>query len=371
MNTLFDELRAAAFSIWHRRWIALGVAWGVCLLGWLVLALVPNSYESRTRIFVQLDDALTQQIGITGDRKRDIDRVRTTLTSAINLEKVIRSTGLGDEVNSPKEMEAAVLSLAKQVKVVSQQDNLFEITASANGRSRSEAENAKLAQAIAQKMIDIFREENINGAQGQMTGTIDFMNQQLSNRQKELEAAEQKRLEFEARNPELAQGGMSVMQRLEGQRAELRSIDGDLAAAQSSLAAISAQLSGTPATLAGPGGSGGARGMLAQAQADLSAMRSRGLTENHPDVIAQKNQIAALKAQAAGEGNTAPGGIPNPAYASLQSIKAEKAANVQALQSRRASVQAELAQITSKQISNPQVAAEQARINRDYDVLKQ
>jgi capsular polysaccharide biosynthesis protein len=34
-------------------------------------------------------------------------------------------------------------------------------------------------------------------------------------------------------------------------------------------------------------------------------------------------------------------------------------------------VQSEIATMTSQQISNPQVAAEQARINRDYDVLKQ
>jgi hypothetical protein len=36
------------------------VAWAVCLLGWLVVALIPNSYESKARIFVQLDDALAE-----------------------------------------------------------------------------------------------------------------------------------------------------------------------------------------------------------------------------------------------------------------------------------------------------------------------
>ena len=66
--------------MWNRRWLALGVAWAVCLLGWLVVALIPNSYESETRIFVQLDDVLAEQIGIgTGARARDIDRIRQTL----------------------------------------------------------------------------------------------------------------------------------------------------------------------------------------------------------------------------------------------------------------------------------------------------
>jgi len=30
MNNIYDDLRAALYSIWHRRWLALAVAWGVC-----------------------------------------------------------------------------------------------------------------------------------------------------------------------------------------------------------------------------------------------------------------------------------------------------------------------------------------------------
>jgi polysaccharide chain length determinant protein (PEP-CTERM system associated) len=375
MNSIFEELRAALYTIWHRRWIALAVAWVVCLLGWMVVATIPNSYESRARIYVQLDDALTDKLGLGGDSKRDIERVRQTLTSAVNLEKVVRSTRLGESVNSPKQMESTVLGLAKTIKVVSEQDNLFQISANSDDGSMSDAENSKLAQDIVQKMIDIFREENLSGNRGQMTQSIDFMNQQLTQRQKELEGAEQRRLTFEAQHPELARGGASVLQRIEASRAELRGIDADLAAAQSALAAINGQLAGTSQMLAGGGGGGGmggARAALGQAQSELSAMRSRGLTENHPDVIAMKNQVASLRVQAQSEGTGGGGGgIPNPAYSSLESIKAERQANVQALMSRRASVQQDIAQVTSLQVDNPEVAAEAQRITRDYDVLKQ
>ena len=58
MNSLQDEVLTAIHSVWNRRWLALAVAWGVCLVGWLIVALIPNSYESKARIFVQLDDAL-------------------------------------------------------------------------------------------------------------------------------------------------------------------------------------------------------------------------------------------------------------------------------------------------------------------------
>lgn len=369
MTSIYEEVRIALHGIWHRRWIALGVAWAVCLLGWLVVAMVPNSYESKARIFVQIDDVLADQIGIGGDRKRDIERVRQTLTSAVNLEKVIRATRLGDKVTTDKQMQSAVESLGKQVTVVSQQDNLFEITGTAGGGGRNDAENAKLAQDVVQKMIDIFREENLAGGRGEMTDTLAFMDQQLADRKKALEEAELKRTEFESKNAGFIPGAGSLTTRLEAARNQMRDVESNLLAAQSALASINGQLSGTPQTIAIPGVSGGAKGALAQAMSDLGSMRARGLTDSHPDVISAKAQIANLQKAAAGEGGG--GGAPNPAYSSLVSIKADREASLVSLQSRRASLQAEISQLTAQQYSEPTVAAEAARINRDYDVLKE
>ncbi|MCT2399977.1 XrtA system polysaccharide chain length determinant [Novosphingobium mangrovi (ex Huang et al. 2023)] len=369
MNNLYEELLSAIHSVWTRRWIALGLAWAICLLGWLAVATIPNSYESKARIFIQLDDALAEQVGIgVADKKRDIERIRQTLTSAVNLEKVVRGTRLGDTIESPKQMEAAVLRLANNVKVVSQQDNLFEITATTSYSSFSDAENAKLAQDVAQKMIDIFREENLSGNRGEMVETLEFVNQQLRQREKQLEAAEQKRTVFEAQHPELAQGGTAIVQRLENSRSALRDVEGDLVAAQSALAAIDGQLASTPRTITGAG-SGGAQAALAKAQASLAAMKARGLTDSHPDVIATRNQIAALKEPAAQEAANG-GGTINPAYSSLQSIRAERQANVQALQARKAALQSDVSSLTASAIQDPELAAEAQRINRDYDVLR-
>jgi polysaccharide chain length determinant protein (PEP-CTERM system associated) len=168
----------------------------------------------------------------------------------------------------------------------------------------------------------------------------------------------------------MALGGAAVAQRLETSRATLRDIEADLSAAQSALAAIDGQLAGTPRTIAGGAADGGAQSSLARAQADLAAMRARGLTENHPDVIAAKNQVAALRAPAAQEAASG-GGTINPAYSSLQSIRAERQASVQALQSRKAATQSDLASLTASAISDPELATEAQRINRDYDVLRQ
>ena len=373
MNSLFDDFRASLYGMWNRRWLALGVAWVVCLAGWVLVAMVPNSYESSGRIFVQLYDPLAAQVGIgESDRKHDIDRIRDTLTSSNHLEKVIRSTSLGANIHTRKQMEGAIEGLGKAIRVVNDQDNLFEITATSSSSSRSDAENARLAQQIVQKMIDIFREENIDNNQGQMTETLGFLDKQLGARQKELEAAEQNRLAFESLHPELAQGGVSLVQRLEADRAESRSIDSDIVAAQSALASVNGQIASTPANLAGIATVNGQRTQLQQAMSELFMMKARGMTDNHPDVIAARNQVAALKAQAQMEGPAVrEAGTPNPAYSALVGLRSDRQASLQALQSRRDSVEKDIAEATAQQTSNPDVMAQAQNISRDYDVLKQ
>lgn len=76
MDDIFDEVRTALYTVWHRRWIALAVAWGVCLLGWVAVALMSNSYESHARIYVDVDDVLSQQQGFSADGREEIARVR-------------------------------------------------------------------------------------------------------------------------------------------------------------------------------------------------------------------------------------------------------------------------------------------------------
>jgi hypothetical protein len=51
----------------------LGVAWGLCLAGWLAIALIPNSYESKARVFAEMQSILPQQVGITvADRAAEL-----------------------------------------------------------------------------------------------------------------------------------------------------------------------------------------------------------------------------------------------------------------------------------------------------------
>ena len=378
MNGLYDEFRIALHRVWKRRWFALAVAWGICLLGWLVVALIPNTYASQAKLFVG-DQAMlsTNVIDDRTDQRQRMDRIQQTLLSADNLEKVIRGTALGNSIAGDREMAGKIVALRENIEVKSEQANVFDITVKQSGAGRSDGAAAALARDIAQKIIDIFQEENIAGGTGRTGQALRFLDQQLADRQKELQDAEQKRVAFETQNLGLLPGAGSASQQLVSARAELSQIDGQLASAQSSLAALNGQLAGTPAMLSTPipGGGGGnpAAQQLAQVQGELAAARARGWTDSHPDVIAMKNQIASLRG-AAGASSGSGGGsykTPNPAYSSLQSMQAERSAAAAALRARKSALESDVSRLTGKQSAEPGVQAEYQRISQDYDVLKQ
>ncbi|HMO74992.1 MAG TPA: chain-length determining protein [Sphingopyxis sp.] len=378
MNGLYDEFRVALHSVWTRRWLVLAVAWGICILGWLAIASIPNRYDSRARLLVDINEIIPAdaQSGPYADRQR-IDQIRETLTSARNLEKVAVTTGMIPAGAGEREKAGAVAMLQKNIKIVPQQDNIFELTSSIGVGSLSDADNAKLASGVLDSLITVFRDEQLRG--GRMTARegLKFLDAQLADREKALGEVEARRAAFEAQNIGLvASGTGSPAQRIEAARAELGQIETQLAAAQAALAAAHGQMAQTPATINVPGlnatGGGVARQQLAGAQAELSSMRARGLTDAHPDVVALKSQIAALKVQADREGTGGGGGgnAQNPAYATLAAMRAERQATVSALSARKAQLTGEIAQITTRQIQNPGVAAEYERINGEYGALK-
>lgn len=372
MNGLYDEIRIAIYSVWNRRWLALAIAWVLCILGWVAVSTQPNSYESEARILVDAQNILSDQTGISSnDSRKSIDQLGQTIVSYNNLQKVVAGTGLGLKVTTDKQMDGAVKSLASKVVVDSTEDNFFDI--------KVEQPSPKLARDVVQKLIDIIQEENIAGDRNSVTQEIKFLDGQVAEAQKSLSEIESKRIAFETENLGLLPGVGSASQRIESARLELNQIDTQLVSAESALVALNAQLSAVSPTINtptfNPGSSGGgAAGALSAALGELAAMRSRGLTEKHPDVISMRNQIATLRAQAASAPASGGGGSvirsPNPAFSSLQGLRAERQATVAGLRARKATLQAELGQLTSRQSLEPGVASQMESLNREYDIAK-
>ncbi|HEU0134051.1 MAG TPA: XrtA system polysaccharide chain length determinant [Allosphingosinicella sp.] len=372
MDGLYEQIRIGIHQVWRRRWLALAVAWGLCVLGWLAVALIPNSYESKARVFVQMQSILPNQVGITvQEREGDLNRVKQTLTSSENLAKVVKRTELASLVASERDLAVQVGKLREAIKVTAQPDNMFEISATAKVSGFSNRQNAKLAAAVVQGLLDIFVEQNLAGDRDEANQSLAFLDQQLKARETQLQEAEQRRVEFEQRYLGLLPGEGSIASRMGAARTELAGIEQQLMQAQSSLSAMRSQLAATPSSMPAIGGDsgGGARGQLAQLEGQLSQYSAQGWTDSHPDVIRLKNQIARVRPLAAREPAGA-GSMPNPSWVSLRAMVAEKEGQVSAAATRKAQLQSDLAQLGTRQASEPGVAAEQERLNRDYDVLK-
>lgn len=364
MNGLYEEALLILHGIWQRRWLALAVAWGICIAGWFVVAQIPNSYTSTARINVQINSLLPDKVGITpADQQKTIDQVRQTLTSAVNLAKVVRGTDLANTVATDRDVADRVASLQKSIRIVSQQDNLVEITAT--------AANPKLARAIVQKLIDIFVEQNQLGDKSEATQTLQFLDQQLAQRQRQLQDSEAKRADFQNRYLGSLPGTGSLADRIAAARSQMAQVDTDLAAAQGSLAAINGQMAGTAATTGGGAANPGpAQARVSAILGQLAEARARGWTDQHPDIIALKAQLSAAQAAARNEPASYGPSSANPALVSLRSLAADKQAQVAALAARKQQIQHDLDQLNAKLSSDPDAAAEQAQLERDYQVLK-
>lgn len=392
MNSLYEQIMTTLYTVWRKRWYGLAAMWAVCLAGWVAVAMIPNEYESSARIYVKWSSLLPNQLGFRGgsDKLQQIDIVRQTLTSRPNLEKVVRRAGLADGIESDKQLDALIADLTENVKVQSQQDNLFTISYISKSPSLSDAQNAVMAQRIVQNLINIFVEDNIDDDRDTLNQAIRFYDDQLAQRERELELAERRRAEFEQKYFGSLPGQGDMVSRLSNAKTELDRVTLELTQAQSSLRALNAQLASTPATIQAPlftiesgGGFSGmrydptsARGRIEQLERQISEAYSRGWTDQHPDVVAARAQIERLRKEAAAEAKNPSGSgrqqaaQPNPVYANLRSLLFDKQSQVASLSARAAQLRQDIADLSAKQIQVPGIIAEQTKLDRDYRVLR-
>ncbi len=372
MGNLYDEALIALHGIWRRRWLALGVGWGIAVLGWLVVSLIPNTYKSEAKIYVQAQSLLPDKIGITpNQQKNSIETVRQTLTSVDSLQKVVRGTELAKMVSSDRDVADKAVSLQNAITITAEQDNLFKISATASEGGLSDSQNAKLSKAIVQKLIDLFVDGNLRDGRTETGQSLRFLDAQVEQRAAQLAEVEAKRAAFEAKYLNSLPGTGSLGDRVGQARSEMSRVDSDLAAANSALAAVNGQLAATPAETRIPGAMIGGDNRLAQIQGQISDGQARGWTDNHPDMVALRGQLARARAQGGGGARMSAGSAsPNPMYVSLRSMQAEKQATASALAARKAQLQGEINRVLTLQSSDPEFAAAQADLDRNYLALK-
>lgn len=367
-------IRKQLTAAWRYRWPAIFLGWLVCAAGWVGVMKIPNVYEADARLYIDADAILTPLLrGISMDSslQAQVDLLSRTLMSRPNLEKLVSKTDLNLQVDTPAQKQALVARLSTDVKLIPQTKNLFVIS--------YRNENPKLAYDIVQAMLTAFVEGKAGNNRSDLENANRFIESQISFYERQLRDSERRRAEFRARYTDLlpSDGGTS---RLQGAIEAVRSLSGQIADAQARRVALAKELAGTPPLLVSEsvGGGGGGSSRLEAEEQKLRELRLR-LTDAHPDVVAQKQVIAAMRAGKLGRepGDTAARGsagaspaVPNPVYEQLKVRLVDTDASISSLQRQLADATKERERLEAIAKSAPGLQAEALNLDRDYGVLQ-
>ena len=122
MNELYNQITLYANSLWRRRWYALATAWLVCLIGWALVATMPNVYISSGRIYVDTANVLgplLRGLVVESDVRSEVRLLQQTLLSRPNLERAVRMVDLDITADTPSEMQILIDSVRSRTTLAS------------------------------------------------------------------------------------------------------------------------------------------------------------------------------------------------------------------------------------------------------------
>ena len=361
-------------AAWRHRWPAVLFTWLVCAGGWFLTFTVPNTYEASARLYVDQDALLGNVLrGMTVDNAAaaQLDVLQRTLLSRPNLEKLISKTTLDLDVKGPSDRENMVDGLASAIRVTPQTRNLFTISYR-NG-------SPQLAYDVVKTMLTTFVESKTGNSRADLENATKFLDKTIAEDERRLQEAERRRAEFRAKYVDVLPATDGGASRLEGAQGQVRDLKGQLQDAIARRDTLTRELTGTPQQIvtetdAGSGGGATSNPRLREAERVLQELRTK-YTDQNPDVIAQKNAIATLRSS--GLGNE-PGAVrtgprsrtaSNPVYEALKTRIVDNESVIASLTRQVNDATKERDRLEAIARSAPQLQAEFANVNRDYDVV--
>ncbi|MEM8948405.1 MAG: XrtA system polysaccharide chain length determinant [Pseudomonadota bacterium] len=353
------------------RWQGLAVAWLVCLLGWLMLASMPDRYQSRARIYIDTETILgplMKGLAVAPDFERQVEMMRRTLLSVPNIEELIRMTDLDHTVHSDVERLNLVQDLSKDIKIKTEGASLFQISYA--------HQNPRLTQRVVDSILQIFVEQNLGHSQQDVEEARDFIDNQIEDYEAKLREAEVEIAIFRREHADEL-GGVDRNQRaLEQREVELRRLNAEIESAIWRRDQLRTQLNATPKTIAASaqitaGGQSAAQFRLQSLAQELQT-KLMIYTDRHPEVIALRGMIENAEQQLATQQyavNADGARIANPQYAELIDQLQLAEGSVQDLRRRLALAENEIGVLSTTAASAPEVEADLTRLTRDYNVL--
>ncbi|RMF11493.1 MAG: hypothetical protein D6757_11085 [Alphaproteobacteria bacterium] len=395
MHELYQNLLITLYALWRRRWYGLATAYVVCLIGWIVVAMIPNSYRSQARIYVDTDSLLRPLMrGMTVDVDiyRQLELLRRTIVSTPNLEKVIRRTDMDIMLGAGDNLSPLIADLRSKIRIVTQGDNIFQLSYEASFKQLSDAQNAALARDVVEQVLNIFKEAHLGLKREDIEAAQAFIGSKVKDLEKKLEEAERRRAEFRRQNMGLLSSQGTYLARVEKLRDELKMKERELREAELARDELKRQLKDVPAylPLSASGEGGGSvnprlQSRIEQLEQRIDELKIRGFTDQHPDVIFVARQLETLKEQMEAEKKRAEEAMkenpdappsegnftPNPVWQQLKIRVVEKDTQVATLTSQRDALKKELDDLEAQAGRIPLLEAQLKRLDRDYEILRE
>lgn len=377
---LLDQLR----GLWRFHWYAVTTAWLIALVGFSVVYLMPDSYQAKAKVYVDTESVLRpllQGIAVQRDVTTQMNMMSSMLLSRPTLERVIHETGLDTRAQSSRDQEKLIEDLKTKIDLESSgHSNTFTIT--------YKDKDPEMARNVVQTLLDVFMEDTVGIKRTDSGMASKFLQEQIKEYEKRLVEAEDRLAEFKKRNVGLMPGQsgdyytrlQNLMTSVETLRSRYNVLDGRRAE-------IRKQLSGEAPTFGGDG-----KGMPSPIDEQLVQSRARleqllvQYTDKHPEVVALREQIERLEKDKA-EGRNKPSGplvmttttadgrtVPvvnvNPVYQNLRMTLSQTDAEMAEVRTQIGDQDRQIAELRSKVTTIPDVEAQLAQLNRDYEVNK-
>ncbi|HQZ01400.1 MAG TPA: GNVR domain-containing protein [Thauera sp.] len=380
MEELVTQLIGYLRGMWRYRWWGLALAWVVGIVGGVVIYTMPDTYESRARIYVDTDSVLRplmSGLAIQPNVGQQVAMLSRTLISRPNVEKLITMADLDLGVRTPEQREGLINNLMSELRIQAERGtNLFSLSYADT--------HPEQAQRVVQSLMSLFVESGLGGKRQDTDAARRFIEEQIIGYEQKLNEAENRLKEFRLRNMALLGSGTSdYVSQIGAMNEQLQQARLELREAENSRSAMRDQLMGSKddeESLAPPP-------MLATPEIDarIDALKRslddllQRYTERHPDVTGARRVIADLEAQKleqieemrkSGAGAPLMGFGDNSSAQQLKLALAEAEGRVASLRARVGEYEARLEQLQASAKRIPEIEAEMAQLNRDYSVHK-
>jgi polysaccharide chain length determinant protein (PEP-CTERM system associated) len=385
---VLDEVRGA----WRFRWVALAAAWAFCLVGWGYVFSLPDTYEASARVYVDSQTALgplLRNLALDPNVESELSIVQKALLSRPQLETVARKTDLDLRAKTPEQMDTLLRSLQSRITVINDMrggrassDGLYRITFQDHSRQKT--------LEVVETLLNTFVEQTLGTKRSGQESAQRFLDDEIAKLELRLTESESRLAEFKKKNVGSMPGeGGDYFARLQAEMGGESQLRQQLGLAETRRAELQRQLTGEDPFLfnfdnaPGTGNSettGDIPARIAELEKRLQEMLLR-YTEKHPEVIAVRDTITELKRRQQEElDRLKAGGRPtgvlsqslksNPVYQAIQAELNKTDVAVAEMRQDLAQRSQRVAQLKKMVDTVPEVEAELARLNRDYEITR-